>query len=76
MATILCGHGNGVVLRLHEKVNGPLGIVEFRSTGEPVTLRHGRNEVDDDFWARWSEQNAGSAAADLLSEERREAPKP
>ena len=70
MAIIHCGRGNGVVLRLHDKVTGPLGIVEFRAIGAPITLRPGANDVPDDFWAKWSEQNKGSTVADMLSEEK------
>jgi hypothetical protein len=61
MIGVRCNHGNGVVLRLHEMVTGPLGIQEARATGVAVELKSGRNEIDDDFWQAWIEQNKDSS---------------
>lgn len=57
MAVVHCHNTNGVVLRLYEEVAGPLGIKEHRPKGDAVTLRSGRNEVDDAFWNAWFETN-------------------
>lgn len=40
------------------------GIMVARRRGVPVVLTEGRNEVDDEFWRQWAEQNKGS---DLLT---------
>jgi hypothetical protein len=57
MTAVDCRHPNGVVLRLHEWIDGPLGVKSSRPIGAPVPLKHGRNEVDDKFWSEWLEQN-------------------
>lgn len=61
--TVHCRSPNGVTLRLHEVVEGPLGIKEHRvdPKSKPVTLSCGDNEVDAEFWARWLEHNAESS---------------
>ena len=63
MVVVHCNHGSGVVLRLHETVDGPLGTKEIRQDAKasPVELRTGRNEIDDGFWQAWSEQNKDSS---------------
>ena len=66
MAVVYCSHANGVVLRRYETVDGPLGTKEIRADAKflPVELKPGRNEIDDDFWRAWLDQNKGG---DLVS---------
>lgn len=60
MAVVHC-QTNGLVLKLHERVLGPLDVIEHRHTGESLQLSSGRNEVDDAFWKAWLEQNPKSS---------------
>lgn len=69
MAVVHCRHANGVVLQLHEVVEGPLGGKEMRRVGPSMELRPGRNEVDDSFWKAWSDQNKGGALGRMVEEE-------
>jgi hypothetical protein len=57
---------HGLELRLYEHNDKGHGAFSFNADamtakrlGDPVVLRPGRNEVDDEFWAAWCEQYKG-----------------
>ena len=59
-----------LVLNLHDMVEGALGIRQAKVQGDKrITLKAGRNEVDDAFWSAWKEQNKGSALLSSFTEE-------
>jgi hypothetical protein len=86
MAIVHCRNANGVILRLHEMLEVLPGIKEARPSAARssaacarntvVELRPGRNEVDDSFWAAWSDQNKGGLGVLWLEEEKQEQPAP
>jgi hypothetical protein len=82
MAIVHCRNANGVVLRLHEMLEVLPGIKEARPSAARssaacarntvVELRPGRNEVDDSFWAAWSDQN--KSGSPFIEEEKQQQP--
>lgn len=66
MATVHCHAPGGLVLRLHTRVEGPLGTSYFQPTGKTVLVQPGLNSVEDEFFQAWVEQNPDQAS--LLSE--------
>jgi hypothetical protein len=78
MAVVHCRRSSGIVLRLYDMVDGPLGIKSARPKGDAVTLVPGRNEVDDEFWKAWLDGNKDDALLRdgvVRAEEEKEKPK-
>jgi hypothetical protein len=75
MVVVRLNHGNGVVLRLYKMVPRLLGTEEAIATGAVMELKAGRNEIDDEFWQAWLEQNKNSSliAGKIIEQEKNEA---
>lgn len=52
-----CGISNGVILRLFEEVEGPLGT-KWHIPSAAVQLNGGENDVDSKFFDKWIEVNS------------------
>ena len=72
MVVVRCNHRNGLVLRLYEMVPRLLDTKEALATGAVVELKPGRNEIDDEFWQAWLEQNKNSSliAGKIIEQEK------
>lgn len=51
-----CPHRQGIELRLFEVGKDPMASSPAVPKGDAVFLKHGRNEVDAEFWKDWLAQ--------------------
>lgn len=71
MTTVVLRGISKLSLQLSEMVEDipRTGIMIARRRGVPVVLHEGRNEVDDQFWRSWADQNKGSGLLSYIYEE-------
>lgn len=59
MAVVHYSGRNRIALHVDEMVDVPGENIKVARRGPSVEIGPGRNEVGDDFWKAWSEQNKG-----------------
>jgi len=66
--SVICDAPSGIVLRRY-KIDPPtFGEPVAKPIGDPVTLHNGVNEVDEEFWKAWADQNKDSMGPVRLRE--------
>lgn len=67
--TVQCHVPNGLILRVFEMKEGPLGIKQSVPYQNPVTLKPGQNTVDEEFIQLWLKQNPDQRKLVTLEDE-------